>query len=118
MSRKAGLAMGILLAAGAMTAAETGTIAPVFSLRSAKGATVDLSDYKGKVVLLNFWATTCGGCKIEIPWFMKFAKKYKGSGLAVIGVALDEDGWKPVKPFVKAKKMNYTVVIGGDALAT
>jgi len=48
---------------------------------------------------------------------MEFAKKYKSRGLAVIGMALDEDGWKAVKPFVKAKKMNYTVVVGGDGLA-
>jgi thiol-disulfide isomerase/thioredoxin len=117
MRRKTEIALGILLAATAATAAEAGKRAPGFRLADAKGALVDLSGYKGKVVLLNFWATTCGGCKIEIPWFMKFAKKYKGNGLAVIGVALDDDGWKPVKPFVKAKKMNYTVVIGGDDLA-
>lgn len=69
------------------------------------------------MVLLNFWETTCGGCKIEIPWFMEFAKKYGSSGLTVIGVALDDAGWKSVKPFVKAEKMNYTVVVGGDDLA-
>jgi cytochrome c biogenesis protein CcmG/thiol:disulfide interchange protein DsbE len=92
-------------------------MAPEFRLADGNGALVDLSRYKGKVVLLNFWATTCGGCKIEIPWFMEFEKKYKGSGLAVIGVALDEEGWKAVKPFVEATKMNYTVVIGGDDLA-
>jgi len=117
MRCKAGIVAAMLLAATAVTAAEAGKMAPGFSLPDANGAMVDLSGYKGMVVLLNFWATTCGGCKIEIPWFMEFAKRYKGSGLAVIGVALDEDGWKPVMPFVKAKKMNYTVVIGGDDLA-
>lgn len=117
MSHKTGIALSVLLAAMAATAADTGKTAPGFSLTDTKGAPVDPSKYKGKVVLLNFWATTCGGCRIEIPWFMEFEKKYKRSGLAVIGVALDEDGWKPVKPFIKAKKMNYPVVIGGDGLA-
>lgn len=78
---------------------------------------IRLPSYKGKVVLLNFWATTCGGCKVEIPWFMEFEQKYKRDGLVVIGVALDEEGWKVVKPFVREKKMNYRVVIGDDALA-
>jgi cytochrome c biogenesis protein CcmG/thiol:disulfide interchange protein DsbE len=84
---------------------------------AAKDDPIRLADYKGKVVLLNFWATTCGGCRVEIPWFMEFEKKYKRDGLEVIGVALDEEGWKVVQPFVSEKKMNYRVVIGDDALA-
>jgi peroxiredoxin len=88
--------------------------APAFTLRDSAGASVRLSDYRGKVVLLNFWATTCGGCKVEIPWFMQFASKYQRKGLAVLGVSLDEDGWRAVKPYVKAKKINYRIVLGGD----
>ena len=76
-----------------------------------------LSKYKGKVVLLDFWATWCTGCKVEIPWFMEFASKYKRDGLAVVGVAMDQDGWSSVKPFVKEKKMKYRVAIGDEALA-
>jgi len=114
MSRKTGMALAVIVAA---TAADVGKMAPNFRLTDATGAQVELSKYKGKVVLLNFWATTCGGCRIEIPRFMEFEKKYKGSGLAVIGVALDDDGWKPVKPFVKARKMNYRVVVGGGDVA-
>lgn len=90
--------------------------APDFTLADSRGAFIRLSDYKGKVVLLDFWATTCGGCKVEIPWFIEFETKYKRDGLAVIGVALDEEGWKPVKPFLEEKKMNYPVVIGNDNL--
>src|SRR5687768_7384486 len=57
--------------------------APAFTLKDADGKTVNLSDYKGKVVLLNFWATWCGPCKIEIPWFADFETRYKGRGFAV-----------------------------------
>jgi len=117
MWRETGIALGVILTASAAMAADVGKMAPNLSLRDAGGAFVDLSKYKGKVVLLNFWATTCGGCEIEIPWFMEFEKKYKDARLAVIGVALDEDGWKPVKAFVNSKKMNYTVVVGSDDLA-
>jgi cytochrome c biogenesis protein CcmG/thiol:disulfide interchange protein DsbE len=84
---------------------------------ASKGDPVRLPDYRGKVVLLNFWATTCGGCKQEIPWFVEFERKYKRDGLVVIGVALDEEGWKKVKPFVRQNGINYRVVLGDDALA-
>ena len=75
-------------------------LAPNFILTDAKGDTINLSAYKGKVVLLDFWATWCGGCKTEIPWYMEFDSKYKDRGLAVIGVSMDEDGWKSVRPFM------------------
>jgi peroxiredoxin len=100
--------------------------APNFILTDAKGHTINLSTYKGKVVLLDFWATWCGGCKTEIPWFMEFDAKYKDRGLAVIGVSMDEDGWKSVKPFLALEKdpetgghtaMKYPVVIGSESLA-
>ena len=88
-----------------------------FTLSDASGAKVALSDYKGKVVLLNFWATWCGPCKVEIPWFMEFNKTYKDRGLAVVGVSLDDDGWKSVKPYLAQKKIDYTVVVGNDAVS-
>src|SRR5205823_3675613 len=73
-----------------------------------------LSDYKGKVVLLDFWATWCGPCKIEIPWFMEFEQTYKDRGFAVVGVSMDEDGWDVVKPYIQARKINYRVLLGND----
>lgn len=89
--------------------------APDFALADATGSSVRLSAYKGKVVLLNFWATWCGPCKVEIPWFVEFEKTYNGRGFAVLGVSLDEDGWAVVKPYIEQKNVNYRVVVGnGD----
>jgi peroxiredoxin len=91
--------------------------APEFELKDADGKTVRLSDYKGKVVLLDFWATWCGPCKIEIPWFIDFERKYKNKGFAVIGVSMDEEGWTAVKPFVSELAINYRILQGNDAIA-
>src|SRR5260370_13761054 len=76
-----------------------GQAPPDFTLKDAIGAEIRLSALQGKVVLLNFWATWCHGCKTEIPWFMKFAGRYSHNGLVVLGVSLDEDGWKSVKRY-------------------
>ena len=89
--------------------------APDFTLKDADGKVVRLSDYRGKVVLLDFWATWCGPCKIEIPWFMEFQRKYKDQGLVVLGVSMDDDGWKVINPFVAEHKINYRIVLGDDA---
>ncbi len=91
--------------------------APDFSLLDAKGQPVTLSAYTGKVVLLGFWATWCGGCKVEIPWYVEFDKRYRAQGLAVIGVSTDEQGMAIVKPFLAQKQIEYPVVIGTDELA-
>lgn len=88
--------------------------APPFELKDASGKLVRLEDYKGKVVLLNFWATWCGPCKFEIPWFIEFQKTYKDRGFTVIGVSLDDEGWEVVKPYLEAKQVNYPVVVGSE----
>jgi len=91
--------------------------APDFTLLDAKGVNVKLSDYKGKIVLLHFWATWCGPCKIEIPWFIEFERTYKDRGFAVLGISMDEEGWKVVNPYIEQKRLNYRIAIGDDALA-
>jgi peroxiredoxin len=92
--------------------------APDFTLKDADGKTVHLADYKGKVVLLDFWATWCGPCKIEIPWFMDMQRTKKDKGFEVLGVAMDDNGWEEVKPFLADLKVNYRVVVGDDATST
>jgi peroxiredoxin len=91
--------------------------APDFALTDSTGASVKLSDYKGKVVVLDFWATWCHGCKTEIPWYMEFQTRYKAQGLSVIGVSMDEDGWKSVTPYLKENPINYSIVVGNQDVA-
>jgi len=67
-----------------LTPANSRKLSPDFTLADSKGGSIKLSDYKGKVVLLDFWATWCGGCKVEIPWYMEFQNKYKDKGLSVV----------------------------------
>src|ERR1039457_3735390 len=88
--------------------------APEFTLKDSNGQTVHLADYKGKVVLLDFWATWCGPCKVEIPWFMEFEQQFKARGFAVLGVSMDEDGWTSVKPYIVKQKINYRILLGND----
>jgi len=92
--------------------------APDFRLTDSRGTPIRLSDYTGKVVLLNFWATWCGPCKSEIPWFEEFEKEYGDSGFTVLGVSMDDDGWKSVRPFMAQARMNYPVMLGDDATAS
>lgn len=91
--------------------------APEFALKDSAGRTIRLTKYRGKVVLLDFWATWCHGCKEEIPWFSEFERKYAAKGLRVVGVSLDEDGWKVVKPFIRSAQVPYRIILGDNATA-
>ena len=91
--------------------------APDFALTDRHGGLTRLSDYRGRLLILDFWATWCGPCRIEIPWFNDLALRYKNSGLAVLGVSMDEKGWQAVDPFVKELKVTYPIVLGNDRIA-
>lgn len=101
----------------AMQGSAIGSTAPDFTLTTLDGKKVKLSDYRGKAVLLNFWATWCGPCKVEIPWFMDLEKEYGPQGLVVLGVSMDDDGPTKVAQFAKEMKIDYTVVMGNDDVA-
>jgi cytochrome c biogenesis protein CcmG/thiol:disulfide interchange protein DsbE len=91
-------------------------LAPEFDLKGADGGRVKLANYQGKVVLVNFWATWCGPCKVEIPWFVEFQRTYKDRGFTVVGLSVDEDGWNAVKPYAERRKINYPTAIVNQQL--
>lgn len=105
-----------LVSADAKTLVD-GQAAPDFRLKDAWGQDVEVSGFKGKVVLLNFWATWCEGCREEIPAFIEFQDTYRNRGFAAIGVAMDAEGWAKVKPYLEASRINYSVVVGNDDVA-
>ena len=91
--------------------------APDFELKDVNGNTVRLSDFKGKVVVLNFWATWCAPCRREIPDFIELQNAYGKDGLQFIGIALDQEGVEKVKPFVGKYKIEYPILIGNSSVA-
>ena len=112
-----GIAVGQPVTRAALQPADARKPAPDFTLQDSSGKTVHLADYRGKVVLLDFWATWCHGCKMEIPWFSAFEKSYSARGFAVVGVSMDEGGWRVVKPFLAETHVPYRMLLGDDALA-
>lgn len=90
--------------------------APDFTLTDVTGTAITLSKYKGKVVLLDFWATTCGGCKIELPWYVDFDHTYRDKGLSAIGLDMYGETADVIKPFMKKWNMDYPVAIGTDEI--
>ena len=92
------------------------TIAPDFSLESLDGKNVRLSDLRGKAVLLNFWATWCAPCKIEMPWFVELQNQYGREGLQVVGVAMDDASKEDIAKFAKDMGVNYPILIGKESV--
>jgi thiol-disulfide isomerase/thioredoxin len=108
------------------TGPAVGTPAPDFTLKDLQGNDVSLSQFKGKVVLIDFWATWCEPCKVEIPWLIELQQKYSAKGFTVLGIAMDEEGNRAVAPFVEKERfdvngqkfpMSYPIVIGNDDVA-
>lgn len=93
-----------------------GRSAPDFTLQSLDGKTFRLSDYRGKAVVLNFWATWCAPCKIEMPWFVELQKKYAAEGLQLVGVAMDDATPKEIADFAKQMGVNYPILVGKEAV--
>lgn len=112
--------------AGGPIGTKSGEPAPDFSVKDLNDKNVTLADYKGKVVLVNFWATWCDPCRVEIPWLIAMQEKYGPKGFTVLGLAMDEEGKSVVAPFVAKERydvngqklpMNYPIVIGNESVA-
>ena len=93
-----------------------GKQAPDFTLQDLDGKPVKLSDFRGKAVLLNFWATFCGPCKVEMPWLVELQKQYGPQGLQIVGVALDDSGKDAIQKYAKDMGVNYTILQGQDSV--
>ncbi|MGA7558042.1 MAG: TlpA disulfide reductase family protein [Terriglobales bacterium] len=94
-----------------------GNLAPDFELPALDGKNLKLSDLRGKAVLLNFWATYCGPCKVEMPWFVELQKEYGPQGFQIVGVAMDDASTEDIAKFAKEIGVNYPILIGKDSVA-
>jgi cytochrome c-type biogenesis protein len=111
---------------GTVQASDKGQLAPAVTFKNLDGADVTLAQYKGTVVLVNFWATWCDPCYVEIPWLIEMQQKYAAKGFTILGVSMDEEGKAAVVPFLAKERfnvngqklpMNYPIVIGNDDVA-
>ncbi len=109
-----------LLTAGILSTAcsAKAATAPPFDLQDLNGKSVKLSDFKGKVVILDFWATWCPPCRAEIPHFVELQKQYRDKGLVIVGVSLDQGGPDVVSSFVKQQGINYPIVMGTEDVSS
>lgn len=102
------------------------TPAPDVTFKDLDGQDVTLAQYKGKIVLINFWATWCDPCYVEIPWLIEMQQKYGDKGFTVLGIAMDDEGKSAVAPFLAKERFNvngqklpmsYPIVLGNDDVA-
>jgi len=99
-----------------MTPKLQGKAAPAFTLVDLDGKKVSLADYKGKPVFVNFWATWCEPCKLEMPWLEDFSKKYKPQGLVVLGISTDDGGKDLVAKTAKKLGVSYPILLKNDKI--
>jgi peroxiredoxin len=117
LSRKSAQAAGGVSGGAEESVLKAGGMAPDFELKTLDGKLVKLSSLRGKAVLLNFWATWCGPCKIETPWIVDLSKRYQAQGLEVVGISMDDSGsTDDIAKFVKEMDINYTIVQGTEAV--
>ena len=93
-----------------------GNLAPDFELQGLDGKSMKLSDLRGKAGLLNFWATYCEPCKIEIPWFVELQKEYGPQGFQIVGVAMDDASTEDIAKFAKEMGVNYPILLGKESV--
>jgi thiol-disulfide isomerase/thioredoxin len=93
-----------------------GNLAPDFELPALDGKNLKLSDLRGKAVLLNFWATYCGPCKIEMPWFVELQREYGPQGFQIVGVAMDDASLEDIAKFAKEMGVNYPILLGKESV--
>ena len=96
---------------------DVGKPAPEFTLPDLEGNQIELSSMKGKVLILDFWATWCPPCKEEVPHLVSLQSKYRDQGLQIVGLSLDKEGASKVKPFADEHDVNYTMLIANDETA-
>ncbi|MDT5156212.1 MAG: hypothetical protein QOH51_569 [Acidobacteriota bacterium] len=106
------LCLALVLTAATFVQAQTIQKAPSLSLRDIRGHVVRLSDYKGKVVLLNFWATWCPPCRAEMPDLVKMQREYRSLGLQVIGITYPPETVRGVQRFTRQLRVNYPIALG------
>jgi thiol-disulfide isomerase/thioredoxin len=113
----AGLRMARNNRANSAGHAVMGEVAPDFVLNSLDGSSVKLSGLRGKAVLLNFWATWCSPCKVEMPWFVELQREYGPQGFQIVGVAMDDASTDDIAKFAKDMGVNYPILLGKEAVA-